>query len=346
MLRVLQLGLGPLGRMIVEQLHRSGVGMVAGAVDPDPAVRGRRLSELTNEYGPVDPTVAGSIEELEARATFDAAIVSTSSSLEACGPTFEGLLSRGLAVVSTCEELLFPWLGHKDLAERLDALARKSGGRLLGTGVNPGFLMDTLPVAATAVCSNVRGALIERVQDATTRRVPFQRKIGAGLTQSEFSKKIADQSLRHVGLGESLHFVAHYLGLSIDAWSESIEPVLADRPVAWSMGTIPAGNALGVHQSAQGMRAGKPVIRLEFIAAIGQPDPHDRIRIEAEPPIDLLLRGGVHGDLATVNIVVNALPSLIDAAPGLHTMATIRPVHATAPIPGVSGDRPGTHILS
>ncbi len=332
--------------MIVEQIHRSGTGIVAAAIDPDSMMRGKRLSDVTTDYGPVNPTILGTIEEIDSESAFDAAIVSTSSSLAACRPTFERLLARGMAVVSTCEELLFPWLRHRDLAGELDDLARSTGGRLLGTGVNPGFLMDTLPVAATAVCANVRGVLIERVQDATTRRIPFQKKIGAGLTPAEFSRRVADQSLRHVGLGESLHFVAHYLGLKPDAWSESIEPVLAEKPVAWTMGTIPPGNAIGVHQSAQGMRNGREVIRLEFIAAIGQPDPHDRVRIDAEPPIDLVLRGGVHGDLATVNIVVNALPCLIDAAPGLHTMATIRPVHARSLTNRPVGGRPAAHILS
>lgn len=346
MRRVLQVGVGPLGRMIVEALHRSGVGVVAGAIDPDPAIRGKRLSDLVREHGAIDPVVVGSIDELALDEGFDAAIVSTSSSLAACAPTYRQLLGLGTAIVSTCEELLFPWLRHRELAAELDALARESGGRLLGTGVNPGFLMDTLPVVASAVCADVRGAVIERVQDATTRRVPFQKKIGAGLTPHEFAKRCADGSLCHVGLGESLHFVAHYLGVRIDAWAESIEPVIAGAPLECGLGTIQPGHAAGVHQTARGMLNGRDIIRLEFVAAIGQADPHDRIRIDAEPPIDMMLRGGVHGDLATTNIVINSLPCIIDAPPGLHTMATVRPVRAIPAATPLPGSRPAHHILS
>lgn len=345
MLRVLHLGLGPLGRMIVEQLHRTGIGTVTAAIDPDPAMRGKRLSDLFSEYGPGNPFVASSLDQIKPGA-FDVAIVTTSSGLPACAPTFKQLLDRGMAIVSTCEELLYPWLRHRELATELDAMARRSGGRLLGTGVNPGFLMDTLPIVATAVCADVRGLLIERIQDATTRRVPFQKKIGAGLSPEEFARCVAAGSLRHVGLGESLHFVTHYLGLRIDAWTESIEPMLTRIPLPGPMGTIPSGYAAGVHQTARGMLNGRDIVRLEFLASIGQPDPHDRIRVDADPPIDLVLRGGVHGDLATTNIVVNSLPCIIEAPPGLHTMATIRPVRAIAPVAIAPASRPTPHILA
>lgn len=346
MLRVLHLGLGPLGRMIAEQLHRSGIGVVAGAIDPAAAMRGKRLSDVMGDYGSANPTIAGSIDEIGVNAAFDVAIVTTASDLPACAPTFRQLLDRGMAIVSTCEELLFPWLRYRELATELDSLSRRSGGRLLGTGVNPGFLMDTLPVVATGVCTDVRGLLIERVQDATTRRVPFQRKIGAGLSPTEFARRSAEGSLRHVGLGESLHFVAHYLGLRFDAWTESIEPVLTGVPLPCAMGIIQPGSAAGVHQTARGMLAGRDVVRLEFIAAIGQPDPHDRIRVDADPPIDLILRGGVHGDRATTNIVINSLPCIMEATPGLHTMATIRPVRAISPAAHISGHHPTPHILA
>jgi len=327
MLRVLQIGLGPLGRMIVEHLHATGIGAVVSAVDSDPSIRGKHLGAIVPNAGPTPPKVVGSLAEIAGEAA-DVAVVTTSSSLQSCAPTFKDLLERGLPIVSTCEELLFPWLRHRELATELDALARRTGGRLVGTGVNPGFLMDTLPLVATAVCRDVRGVLVERIQDASTRRIPFQRKIGVGLTPDEFASKVAEGTLRHVGLGESLHFVAHYLGLRIDSWSESIEPIVTGIPLVSSLGHVFPGRAAGVRQVASGMREGREVIRMEFAAAIGQPNPHDRVRIDADPPIDLLLRGGVHGDKATTHITVNAIPAIMDAPGGLHTMATIRPVHA------------------
>lgn len=226
--------------------------------------------------------------------------------------------------MSTREELLYPRLRHADLAVELDALAKAHGGRLLGTGVNPGFLMDTLPSLASAAWRAVRRAEVWRIQDATTRRVPIQQKIGAGLSAEGFAARAAEGSLRHVRVGESLHFLAEALGWTIDRWDESLDPVRTDRPLRCSLGEIEAGGIAGVRQVASGWDAqGVERVRLEFVAAIGQADPHDRVRLDAEPPIELVIRDGVHGDLATCATTPNVIEPLLAAAPGLHTMRTI-----------------------
>ena len=280
------------------------------AVDRDPDLAGGSLEELAPGAGEL--AVCGSLGEVDCWGEVRAAIVTTRSSLEASAPTFRALLERGLAVVSTCEELSWPWLRHAALAGELDDLARARGGRLLGTGVNPGFLMDALPSMLTAVCREVRAVRISRVQDASRRRLPFQRKIGAGLTPEEFAARAEAGELRHVGLGESLHFVAAAAGLEIDDWRETLEAVAGDD-----------GRARGVRQVALGTRSGEVRVRLEFVAAVGQQDPHDRIQIDGDPPIDLTIAGGIHGDVATAAIVGNALRPLLAAPPGLHTMASI-----------------------
>jgi 4-hydroxy-tetrahydrodipicolinate reductase len=329
MLKILHVGLGPLGKMMVADMARRGIARVVEAVDIDPAVVGNKLSAVVPECG-FDCTVKPSIAEAVGTGggRFDAALLTTSSDLAKCMGSLRELLAMGLPVVSTCEELLFPWLRHKPLAEELQRLAVRHGGRVLGTGVNPGFLMDTLPVAATAVCRSVKGVKVWRIQDATPRRIPFQKKIGAGLDDAGFAARIKDGSLRHVGLGESVHFVAHYLGLKIDTWDETIEAVKADRDLNAAIGPIRRGQAAGVRQVARAWTPGAgpgdaPVIQMEFQAAIGQSDPHDRVHIDGEPPIDLVLRGGVHGDVATCAITLNAVPALIAVGPGLHTMATV-----------------------
>ena len=240
-----------------------------------------------------------------------------------CAPTFRSLLRAGLPVVSTCEELLWPWLRHRELAEELDQLAKEHGGRLLGTGINPGFLMDTLPALASAVCCQVESVEAWRIQDATPRRIPFQKKIGATLDLDAFAKKQADGSLRHVGLGESLYFVAQTLGLGVERWEESLAPVIAERDMVCGLGPIPAGHAAGVRQVAEGFVGATRTVRLEFIAAIGQADPHDRVRIVGEPPVDLRIDGGVHGDVGTSSMVLNSMRPLMASQPGLHTMASI-----------------------
>lgn len=327
MLRLLLVGLGPLGKMMAIDCARRGIAQIVAAVDIDPAVAGKPLSQVVPECE-FPCRVESSLDSVKHWSEIDCALVCTSSDLARCAPTLRDLLGRGVPIVSTCEELLYPWLRHKALADELHALAVKQRAKLLGTGVNPGFLMDTLPVVASAVCRSVKKVQIWRIQDATTRRVPFQQKIGAGLDDEAFQARIKAGKLRHVGLGESLHFVAHHLGLNVDRWDETIEPVKAERDLTCALGAIPIGRAAGVRQIGRGWAKGapataEPVIRLEFQAAIGQTDPHDRVLLTSEPPIDLVLKGGVHGDVATVAITVNCVAPLLAAAPGLHTMATI-----------------------
>jgi 4-hydroxy-tetrahydrodipicolinate reductase len=324
MLRLLHVGLGPLGLRIESDLLARRIARVAAAVDVSPQLAGSELSKLV-PGAPADVPVLGSLAEIPDWEVFDAAIVTTSSDLRACADTFRTLLAHGVPVVSTCEELVWPWLRHKTLSQELDALAKSHGAQLLGTGVNPGFLMDALPVFASAVCNSVRSVRMYRIQDASPRRVPFQQKIGAGLDRATFDERVASGKLRHVGLGESMHFVASCLGFEIQRWSETIEPVIATTPLECALGPIPAGHASGVRQKAEGIVGGKPVIQLEFQAAIGQSDPHDRVVLEGDPGVDLVIRGGVHGDTATSAIVINSLNPLVSAPPGLHTMATIAP---------------------
>ncbi len=324
-LRIAQIGLGPLGQRVALDVEARRVGMLVAAVDLSPASLGSRVADLV-DGSDSGVTVSDSLDALDAAGPIDAVIVTTLSDLARCADTFRALLERGLAVVSTCEELLFPQLRHPELAAELDALARRTGGRLLGTGINPGFLMDLFPAVCSGVCRSVDHVFVERVQDATTRRVPFQAKIGATLDDDAFQSRIADGSLRHVGLGESLHFLCDALGLAVDDWTESIEPIRATSRLECALGTIEPGTAAGVRQVATASRDGRELARLEFSAAIGQQNPRDRVVIRGEPDLEVVIPGAVHGDIGTSSVVINCLKPLIEAAPGLHTMATIRPV--------------------
>lgn len=323
-MHILHVGLGPLGARIARDVFDRGIGQVVQAVDMSPAIAGRPLREV---IGAGEGRVLASLDEVTGWDDIDAAVVTTASSVEACADTFRAILRQGKPIVSTCEELVYPWLRHHELAVELDGLAKQHGGRLLGTGVNPGFLMDALPIVTTGVCRRVDRIHVWRVQDASSRRVPFQQKIGAGLSAQEFSDRVRRGTLRHVGLGESLHLIADALGLRIASWRESLEAVRAETPLMCALGEIKPGQARGVRQQAFAMNAaGETFISLDFVATIGQPDPHDRIRIEGEPNLDLKFAGGVHGDEATIAIALNALPSLGSSRPGLHTMATVPPV--------------------
>src|SRR5260370_38033203 len=101
-------------------------------------------------------------------------------------------------------------------------MAKKAKVALLATGVNPGFGMDALPIMMTAVCERVDRVVVNRVQDARIRRLPFQQKIGAGLTTEQFQKKADDGSVRHVGLTESIAMIADAPGWTLDRITRDI----------------------------------------------------------------------------------------------------------------------------
>jgi 4-hydroxy-tetrahydrodipicolinate reductase len=328
-MRVLLVGLGPLGRAIAADLVALGRDELAGAVDVDPKLVGAPLRELVPGAAPklvVEKDLARALRP----ARFDAALVTTVSELERAVPTFRTLLGDGLTVVSTCEELTWPALHRPELARELDLLARERGARLLGTGVNPGFLMDAFPLVASAATRGVRRVLVERVQDASKRRVPFQEKIGACRTLAEFQRLAAAGRLRHVGLAESLHMLAAGLGLALERTEETLEPVVAERELESALGHVPPGAAAGVRQTARGFVADELVLELVFQAALGQADPRDRIVIDGDPPLELVWRGGVHGDAATSAVVLAALPALQALPAGLHTMLSLVPLRGRA----------------
>ena len=321
--RVVLSGLGPLGLKTVPfLLERKRIELV-GAVDIDPGLAGKDLGELAGlgkSLGlPVTADLGRTLHETNA----DVCVLMTVSDMVRLAPQVETAVNAGAHVVSTCEELSYPWLTAPKLSKELDALAKEKEVAVLGTGVNPGFLMDYLPQAMTGVCREVKSVLVERYQDASKRRIPFQRKIGAGLTLEEFEEKKRAGTLRHVGLTESMHMLATQFGWTLDRTDDIIEPVIAaERWVGEAM-TVEPGMALGVLQTGRGFRDGAEVISLVFRASVGERDPYDRIVIKGTPTIDSKIAGGVHGDVATCAITVNAIRSVLDAKPGLRTMADV-----------------------
>jgi 4-hydroxy-tetrahydrodipicolinate reductase len=298
---------------------------IAGAVDIDPQIAGKSLAQIC-PGAPTDVVVAADLAEACARSEPDAAVLTTVSSLVAARGQIEVLASKGVPVVSTCEELSFPWEADPGTAKEIDESCRAGGVACLGTGVNPGYLMDFLPTVLSAPCLRVDAVQVWRVQDASARRVPFQQKIGAGLDSEQFEQKREEGVLRHVGLRESAGYIASSLGWSLDGYEETLEPVVADTPISAGYAPIEPGQARGVLQIGRGYCAGSEIITLTFRAAVGEPESYERVRIEGIPELEWRCEGGINGDVATCAVTLNAVRSVLSAQPGLRTMADIRPV--------------------
>ena len=320
-IRVVQFGLGPIGCKCTQYLVDRGAFELVGAMDLDPEKVGQDLGQLAG----LDPLGVAVTDDAEAvlGAGADVAVVTTTSSLVKAKDQIIQIVSRGLPIVSTCEELAYPWITQPAIAEEIDEAAQAREVAVLGTGVNPGFLMDFLPLALTGVCQHVQSVRVERVQDAQHRRIPFQRKIGAGLTPAQFQAKVDEGTLRHVGLTESMHMVSSALGWTLTRTETTLDPVMAEEEIRVPGMTIAAGSARGVSQNGYGYVGDERVISLVFRAAIGEPESYERTLIQGTPDIDMTIKGGINGDIATGAIVANAARIVSNARPGLRTMADI-----------------------
>ncbi len=307
--RVAIVGLGAIGREVCKAVcARPGL-LLTGVADP--AFAGRDAGEVA-EVGHLGVIVAPTASEALAGA--DVVLVLTGSGVVDVLPVVEAAAAHGVDVISTCEDLAYADLATPDLARRLDATARAAGISVVGTGVNPGFVMDRLPLTLAAACVRVDRVRVSRVVDAAKRRVPLRAKVGAGMTVDEFRAGVAAGRLGHRGLRESCALIGLGLGWVFEEIRSTLDPVVDERP------GIPAGRVAGLRQLAAGLRGGEEIVRLDLEMSVGAPDPQDRVVIEGDPPLDVLVRGGTHGDRGTVGAVLSAIPAIIAAPPGLKTV--------------------------
>jgi len=320
--RVVQYGLGAIGIACARAILESEGMVLVGAVDVDPAKAGRPLHEILGAgkgtaagARRVASTLAGALSGRQA----DLALHTTQSSFRKVYPQLRECLEAGLSVVSSTEELALPFASEAGLARKLDSIAKRRKVALIGTGVNPGFVMDLLPIVAAAASRNVRSVRIERVLDATRRRASFQRKVGVGMTAAEVRRRLREGGFGHIGLLESALLVASGCDLRVDTFREESHPVIARRRMPSAFGPVEPGRVAGLRQSLRGLLRGREILRLDVVMALGVPHPHDAATIDADPPVRLRIEGGIAGDTGTIGALLNAIPRILAAAPGLHT---------------------------
>jgi 4-hydroxy-tetrahydrodipicolinate reductase len=323
-IRVLHVGLGPIGVAVARQILSRRAFQIVGAVDVDPDKVGRDAGEVVEAGRRLRVKVTDAIGRTIRATRPDVVVLCTSSSLKAVMPQLEEVLARKVPIVTTTEEAAYPAAYSRRLAARLDRLAREAKVAVLGTGVNPGFAMDALPIMLSAVCERVDRIEVERVQDARVRRLPFQQKIGAGLTLEQFQRRVADGSVRHVGFNESIQMIADAMGWRLKRVVEDVQPQVARSAVASEWLAVEAGQVSGVIQTGTGYVGDEPKIALRLEAYLGAPVAYESVRIEGSPRIRSRIEGGIHGDIATASMVVNSIPAVITAEPGFRTMRDMR----------------------
>jgi 4-hydroxy-tetrahydrodipicolinate reductase len=319
------MGCGPIGCSVVKYAsHRPDIKFV-GAIDVDKNLVGRDLGEVAGIHK-LGVRISDQVDAVLSRTKPDVVFLTTTSSLEALYPQVEKCARARVDVVSTCEELSYPYKKAPRLSAKIDKMAKAKKITVLSTGVNPGFLMDAWPLFMTGVCQQVKRIKSVRVQNASPRRGPFQKKIGAGCTLEEFNQLKESGKIKHVGLPESAAMIADGLGWKIDKIVETIEPIIATTEIQTEFVTVKPGQAAGVRQVAKGTRSGEELITLEFEASVGAPESYDGVYITGIPNMEVVIKGGTHGDIATAAITVNSARRVIEAASGLLTMRDLPPV--------------------
>jgi 4-hydroxy-tetrahydrodipicolinate reductase len=319
-IRVLHFGLGPIGAAVVRQCAARRGFRIVGAVDIDPAKAGKDLGEVAGVGRTLKVQVSEDARKAIKASKPDVVVLCTQSSLKNVMPQMEAILKLKVPIVSTTEELAYPTKGNMKYARAIHEMAKKARVAVLGTGVNPGFTMDALPITLTGVCERVESIRVDRIQDARVRRLPFQQKIGAGLTREQFQKKVDDGSVRHVGLAESISMIADAMGWKLDKITDEIQPKIATETVASEFLAVDPGYVCGIVQDGMGFRDGQPIITLHMEAYLGAPESFDAVQVAGSPALNMKIAGGVHGDVATASITVNSIPKILEVAPGLHTM--------------------------
>jgi len=322
-IKIAQYGLGPIGLESLKLAAAKPWVEVVGGIDIDPAKAGKDLGDLTGMQRLKGSVVYASLDELLARAKPDVVLHTTVSKFKAAFPQLEPLARQGISVVSSCEELLFPQLNEPALAAKLNKICQEGNARIIGTGVNPGFVMDVLPICMTGVSREVRAIHVQRVVNAATRRAPLQKKIGSGLPPEEFRRLFKEGRAGHAGLKESLALIAHCMGWEAKEITETGDAVIADHDIRTQFVEVKKGQTCGLHQHAEAKVNGKINLVLDIKMYLDAQNPHDAVQIEGEPSLDVVINGGVAGDHATVAALVNTARRILQAKPGLLLMSDI-----------------------
>lgn len=326
--RVAVLGTGQMGSgMIKLMLQKAGIELVG--------VYGKRTERAGADIG----TVMGLDRELGVKVSNDLAgmlqttkphvvLQATCSKVVQAIDELRTCLNNGVNVVSIAEELAYPAYEAPELAEEIHALALKNKVTVVGTGINPGFVLDLLVIALTGVCYDVESITATRINDLSPYGPSVMQTQGVGLTKEAFEAGVKDGSVvGHFGFPESISMIAKALGWKIDKIEQERIPIISNVERETEFVKIKPGLTAGCKHSAIGYMDGKPVIRLVHPQQV---HPHlenvetgDYIEIKGTPNIKFSSGPEIPGGIGTIALAVNMIPQIINGEPGLKSMAEL-----------------------
>lgn len=316
-------GLGSIGTHLSDVLIDKDGFELQGAVDIDPEIVGTELGEVLDRE-PVGITVTDDHEQLHSGHDIDVSLITTTSFFDEVRPLVEQCIQAGTDIVSTSEEMFFPTPDREDVAAELDSLAKEHGVTVVGTGMNPGFIFDSLPLLLSSVCTDVSHIQAERFANLSPYETA-QSRFGAGLPLEEYRERLQNDEIQtHVGMEESLRGLEYGLGIVYDEIQEHQEPIIATEDRETPYIEIPAGTVAGIRQRAFGIIDDVVFASLEVtVEAIDndvEKTGRDQLRISGTPEFEVTVDPSFKSVEGTTGRSINIIPQVLEANPGYKSV--------------------------
>ncbi len=320
-------GFGAMGRGIAEMIAKKQGIEIVGICDINPNVVGKDFYEVlgVDRAGRNEVLISDDINHVVSLPNVDVALLATDSFTKGAFDKIKLCLEHKINVVSTAEELAYPQAQSPELAKQLDEIAKANGVTVLGTGINPGFVLDYLILALTGTCENVESITASRINDLSPFGHAVMEEQGVGITPDEFNKRMSENNLAgHVGFPESITMIADGMGFKLDKIEQTKDPIISTVERETQYAKVAPGNLAGIRQQGFGYVNGERIITMDHPQQIL---PHlenvatgDYITIKGKPDINLSITPEIPGGIGTYSMVVNMIPQTINAEPGLVTM--------------------------
>ncbi len=327
-IRVIQYGVGAMGSNMVHLLLRKPNIQIVGAIDKDPSKIGRDLGDVAGLNGklgiPVEYPAHIVLDNREA----DVVLHATTAFMVDAFPQILDILNRRINVVTIAQELFFPLGKNLEKAKELDKRAKEMGVRLTAVGINPGFIMDILPIVTSLPCWEIKKVFVGRIVDFSPYGPDEMKHIGAGLSPEEFLQGVNEGTIGHIGLLETAAMVDHCLNLKVNRFVQTKEPMITEKHRESKFIQINPGRVCGFRQNVIGFKNDDQVLEFRMIGLISPDRTEDGVelgdytRIEGTPNVDIVIKEEISqkGGLGTAGVAVNVIPRLLEMKPGYHTM--------------------------
>ncbi len=327
-LRVLLWGFGAMGSGMAKMLLKKRGVAISAVCDKHPDREGKSIYALLDVDRGNHPEliVESDIGSLVSDGCADVALLATDSFTTEAFDKIAFLLEHKLNVISTAEEMAFPRSSEPELAEKLDRIAKEHGATVLGTGINPGLIMDLLVITLTGACIDVERIEAERVNSLSPFGPAVMEEQGVGLTEEQFADGVRSKTLAgHVGFNESVGMITEALGWKLsEPVRQSMEPIVSRVHRRTPYAEVQPGEVAGCTMKGAGFVDGEEKIKMihpqQIEPQLEGTDTGDYIRIKGTPDINMTIKPEVPGGVGTIAMCVNMIPHVINASAGLKTM--------------------------